>query len=175
MPWYQTIFELIDMRSFSNLWFWIALAVVWSSTSHWVMGIPWDMVMRARRRGGPVQQDVETLARINAGRMLYIADVSGLWLSAFLGFVLSMLFVLGFVFRIEFCQALFMLALPMSVVSILSIRTARHIAGQDSAGEALLTRLRRHRRAVQTIGFFAIFLTGMWGMWQNLTRAALGL
>ena len=25
----DTIFEVIDMRSFSNLWFWIALAVVW--------------------------------------------------------------------------------------------------------------------------------------------------
>ncbi len=29
MDWYATVFELIDMRSFSNLWYWIALAVVW--------------------------------------------------------------------------------------------------------------------------------------------------
>jgi hypothetical protein len=28
---------------------------------------------------------------------------------------------------------------------------------------------------VQVIGFFAIFVTGLWGMWQNLTRATLGL
>ncbi len=44
------IFDLIDMRSFSNLWYWIALAVTWSSTSHWVLGVPFDMVLRARRK-----------------------------------------------------------------------------------------------------------------------------
>ena len=42
-------FEVIDMRSFSNLWYWVALAVLWSSASHWVMGIPHDMIYRARR------------------------------------------------------------------------------------------------------------------------------
>ncbi|MEC7258626.1 MAG: component of SufBCD complex, partial [Pseudomonadota bacterium] len=51
MDWYSSIFELIDMRSFSNLWFWIALAVTWSTTSHWVLGVPFDMVNRARRNG----------------------------------------------------------------------------------------------------------------------------
>ena len=57
----QTIFELIDMRSFSNLWFWIALAVVWSSASHWVLGVPWDMALRAKRKGGQLAEDFETL------------------------------------------------------------------------------------------------------------------
>ena len=47
LDWYQSIFELIDMRSFSNLWYWIALAVMWSTASHWVLGVPWDMVIRA--------------------------------------------------------------------------------------------------------------------------------
>jgi hypothetical protein len=46
------VFEVIDMRSFSNLWYWIALAVLWSSTSHWVLGVPFDMIQRARRRAG---------------------------------------------------------------------------------------------------------------------------
>jgi hypothetical protein len=101
---YQAIVELIDLRSFSNLWFWIALAVVWSTASHWVMGVPWDMVQRARRRGGPVLADVETLARINARRVLHIVEVGGVWASALLGFVLSMLAVLGFGFGIEFCN-----------------------------------------------------------------------
>ncbi|MCU0909379.1 MAG: component of SufBCD complex, partial [Rhodobacteraceae bacterium] len=31
MDWYLTVFEVIDMRSFSNLWYWIGLAVLWSS------------------------------------------------------------------------------------------------------------------------------------------------
>jgi len=26
--------EVIDLRSFSNLWYWIVLAILWSSLSH---------------------------------------------------------------------------------------------------------------------------------------------
>ena len=46
MDFYASVSEVIDLRSFSNLWFWIALAVMWSTVSHWVMGVPWDMVQR---------------------------------------------------------------------------------------------------------------------------------
>ena len=43
---------------------WIVLAVAWSSASHWVLGVPFDMVMRARRQGGQAAADLEDLARI---------------------------------------------------------------------------------------------------------------
>ncbi|MGJ8597444.1 MAG: hypothetical protein ACSHW3_16395, partial [Sulfitobacter sp.] len=65
LDWYQTLFELIDMRSFSNLWFWIVLAVVWSTTSHYGLGVPYDMVLRAKRHGGQTEIDLEDLVRIN--------------------------------------------------------------------------------------------------------------
>ena len=80
MDWHQTLFELIDMRSFSNLWFWIALAVVWSTASHWVLGVPFDMVIRARKHGGQAEVDLEDMVRVNVNRLLYIGHVSGLWL-----------------------------------------------------------------------------------------------
>ena len=89
VQWYQVIFELIDMRSFSNLWYWIALAVLWSSTSHWVVGVPFDMILRARRQGGQPQADLETMVRINVTRLLYIARTSGLWLVGFACFLLT--------------------------------------------------------------------------------------
>ena len=82
---YSSIFELIDMRSFSNLWFWIALAVMWSTASHWVLGVPFDMVLRAKRSGGVAEQDLEDLVRVNCNRLLFIARVSGLWILGFGG------------------------------------------------------------------------------------------
>jgi hypothetical protein len=72
-------FEVIDMRSFSNLWYWIALASLWSSVSHWVLGIPHDMIQRARREGGQAEADVEDLARININR-LAACRRQGAWL-----------------------------------------------------------------------------------------------
>ncbi len=168
------IFEVIDMRSFSNLWFWIALAALWSTASHWVMGVPWDMVLRARRKGSSHQQDVEDLARIYANRMLYIGRTAGSWLIGLLAAMLTALLVLGFWYGLHLCQALFLMGLPMTLVGMLAMRVAVRIeAGQDR-GEALYRLLRNHRMKVQGIGMLAILVTAMWGMYQNLNASVMG-
>ena len=174
MDWYQSIFELIDMRSFSNLWFWIVLAVLWSTSSHWVLGVPYDMVVRARRHGGQAEQDLEDIVRINVNRLLFIARVSGLWIAGIVSFGLTMLIILGWVYDIEFAQAVFLLGFPMTLVGLLSLRTASKIETEQPAGEALRRRLARHRLFTQMIGTLSILVTAIWGMYQNLALGALG-
>ncbi|MEP0961589.1 MAG: component of SufBCD complex [Roseobacter sp.] len=174
MDLYTNIFELIDMRSFSNLWFWIALAVMWSTASHWVLGVPYDMVLRARRIGQQSETDLEDLVRINTNRLLYIARVSGLWILAIGCFVLTGLVLLGFVYRIEIAQALFLLGFPMSIVALISLSTARLIQNENARGAVLCKRLMRHRLYVQLTGIVSIFVTALWGMYQNLSIGVLG-
>ncbi|MEM1076836.1 MAG: component of SufBCD complex [Pseudomonadota bacterium] len=174
MDFYNSIFELIDMRSFSNLWFWIALAVMWSTASHWVLGVPYDMVLRARRNGGQSEQDLEDLVRINTNRLLYIARVSGLWILGISCFVLTTLVILGFAYELEIAQALFLLGFPMSIVGLISFSTARTIQSEKAAGEHLRKRLGRHRLYVQMTGVASIFVTSLWGMYQNLSIGVLG-
>ena len=108
MDWLSSVFELIDMRSFSNLWFWIALAV------------------------------------------------------------------LGFYYGVEFAQAVFLLAFPMSLVGLLNISTARLIESEGGRGDLLRKRLTRCRLYTQMIGTFSIFVTSLWGMYQNLSIGVLG-
>ncbi len=172
--WYTAVFELIDMRSFSNLWYWIALAAVWSTASHWVLGVPFDMVTRARRFGGQAQEDLEILARINVNRLMFIARVSGLGLVSLVSMLLTVLLILGFWYDVEFAQAVVLIALPLTAVGALSMSTARLIEVQGSAGEDLQRRLSRHRLVVQLIGILSIFVTAMWGMYQNLDVGPLG-
>jgi len=174
VDWYSQTFELIDMRSFSNLWYWIALAVLWSTTSHWVLGVPYDLVQRARRRGGQSAEDVAGLVRIHARRYLYIAREAGLWIVALGGFALSLLAILGFGYGVEFCQAVFLLFAPMTLVAIWSIRTALRYERGGHTGEALYRLLRFHRLGVQLLGICAIFVTALWGMWQNMNLGVLG-
>ena len=174
MDWHTTIFELIDMRSFSNLWFWIALAVMWSTASHWILGVPFDLVSRARKNGGQAAEDLEALVRINTNRLLYVSTVSGLWLLGFGCFGLTMLLLLGFVYENEFAQAVFLLGFPLAIVGLLSLSTARLIAQEGSQGEVLCKRLTRHRLYTQIVGMLSIFVTALWGMYQNLTLGALG-
>jgi hypothetical protein len=174
LDWYQTLFELIDMRSFSNLWFWIVLAVVWSTASHWVLGVPYDMVLRARRHAGQAEVDLEDMVRINVNRLLYIGRVSGLWLLGFGCFFLTMLVLMGFVYGMEFAQAVFLLGFPLSLIGMLSLSTARLIQMEEAAGDLLHKRLMRHRLYTQIIGMISIFVTALWGMYQNMTIGALG-
>ncbi|MEM7597683.1 MAG: component of SufBCD complex [Pseudomonadota bacterium] len=171
---YSEIFELIDMRSFSNLWFWIMLAVIWSSTSHWVLGVPWDMVTRARKADDAEKlEDVEQLVFINTRRITHIADETGLLMAGFGCFVLTMLVLLGFVYDHEFSQALFLLGFPMSIVGLICVASSRRILGEELRGEALYKMMSRHRMTTQIVGVVSIFVTGLWGMLQNLNFSAL--
>ena len=162
------------MRSFSNLWFWIALAVVWSTTSHWVLGVPFDLVQRARRIEGQSMVDLEDLARINVNRLMYIGRVSGLWVMGLTCFILSTLAILGFLYELEIAQALFLLGFPLSLVGLLNLSTARLIETEQSRGELLCKRLTRCRLYTQMIGTVSIFVTALWGMYQNLSIGVLG-
>jgi len=180
---YDSIFELIDMRSFSNLWYWIVLAVMWSSASHWVLGVPYDVVQRARNqinREDDTQtetalSDLEDLVRLNINRLTYISDLSGLWLMSFLFFLLSSLFTLGFVYRLEFSQALFLLLFPLSIVILLTVRKALDIHRNSPAGPELVEHLSKLRLQTQLIGMFSILVTSMWGMYQNVSAMVLGI
>ncbi|WP_380052365.1 component of SufBCD complex [Falsihalocynthiibacter sp. SS001] len=173
MDLYENIFELIDMRSFSNLWYWIGLAVLWSSASHWVLGVPVDLIHRARRLEGETMQDLQDLVRINCNRIHYIIEMSGLWLLGFVSFILTTLAILGGFYNVEFAQAVFLLFAPMAVVGSLSLALARDVTKKQPTGQMLCKRLLRHRIYIQLIGVVSIFVTAMWGMYQNMNFSAL--
>ena len=169
----DTALEVIDLRSFSNLWYWIALATLWSSVSHWVLGVPHDLIQRARREGGQAQQDVEDLVRINSNRLLHIVDGGALLLVGLAAFWLSGLLMLGFYYKVEFAQALVLLVAPMMLVVWISVRTCRKIMAEGGRGEALFRRLTTHRRIVQVIGMLSITVTAFYGTWQNISVSIL--
>ena len=173
MDLFSIIFELIDLRSFSNLWYWIALAVLWSSASHWVLGVPFDMVGRAAKHGGEAAEDLQDAVRIQVNRLIYISDVSGFILIAFAFFAVTTLLMLGFVYHVEFAQAVVLMLLPMYIVGFINLRTARALRAPHD-DEALRKRLTHTRIMIQLVGVASIFVTALWGMYQNLTIGVLG-
>ena len=174
MEFLETIREVIDLRSFSNLWYWIGLAVIWSSTSHFVLGVPYDLILRAQRQGGEVMRDLLDIVRVNVNRYLYVGRVAGHWLLGFVAAFFTGLALLGWYYRIEFCQALFLLLFPMVFVGALSLYRAGQIDASRPEGEALFKLLHRHRVQTQGIGILAIFITATWGMYMNLEVGPFG-
>ncbi len=175
MSWYQTLFDLIDMRSFSNLWYWLGLAVFWTRLGHSALGVPADMIRRAARGDDPLAlPEVEAIAAAHARRLLGLAGQSGVVLAACLSFLFSTLLLLATAYRVEFAQAVLCFLVPALIVFLLALRTARLVAAGEGQGEALLLRLHRHRSMVQAIGMVSIFLTGLFGMYQNLVIGLYG-
>ncbi len=172
------LLSLIDMRSFSNLWYWIALAVTWSPASHGVLGVPFDMVLRARRRGGASAEALLDQTRISTERLLGIGREAGMVLAVVIPFVLSVLVVLGFGYDMEFAQALALILVPLAVVWLISLRAAARLAPVLAAAprpEAVAEALTRHRFRIQLIGIAAITATAFWGMMQNLRLSSFGI
>jgi len=174
LDWYTSVLEVIDMRSFTSIWYWIVVAVVWSTSAHWTLGVPFDVVTRARRSGdGVAQEDLEVLVRVNCNRIIHIMDISGTWIVGLAFFTQSMLAALGFWYKVEMAQAVFLIIGPLTLVAVISLRSARKIRAREMAGAALRTQLARQRFLIQVLGLVSIFITAFWGMWHNLSATVL--
>ena len=165
----KTLFDVIDARSFSNIWYWIVLAVTWSTVTRFTLGVHYDMVTRARRRGGEAEADLMSLIAINIRRMMYITEVSGLLLAGIWAFLMSGLCLLAFWYGIELAQALALLFLPLTLVGLMTLRTARLVQDENPDPPALYKRLMRHRFWTHVIGMISIFITAVFGMYHNLS------
>ncbi len=174
MEWQNSLLALIDTRSFSNIWYWIALAAMWSWLGHYGLGVPYDMVTRARREGGAALADLEAVVAAQVARRLHLARTSGQWVVALAACGLTVLALLGFVYGLQLGQALFLLALPAAAMGAMGVVSARRLARAPLAGEALCAYLSRRRFWVQLLGLVCIFATTMWAVVQVMTTPVLG-
>ena len=99
---------------------------------------------------------------------------AGSWLVGIWFFVLTLLVLLAFAYHIEFAQAVVFLYVPFSILMALSLRTSLLIEAGEGTGEALHRRLLRHRVSTQVLGMVAIFVTSLFGMYQNMHIGVLG-
>ncbi len=131
------------------------------------------MIQRARKLGGQAQVDLETMVDIKIRRMLLIGEMSGLWALGLVSFAFTAMALLSVVYSVEFAQALFLLLFPLVFVGAMALSTAVKIRDRGLEGEGLHRALMRQRFSTQVIGIVSIFITAMWGMYQNLQLAVL--
>ena len=174
MAFFENMLRLIDMRSFASVWFWIVLALYWSSVSQTVLGAPYDLILRARKGGAQDQQDLSALVGIHVRRRLALMRRAGHWIVGFTMAMLTLVFMLAFLYWLEFAQALALLLLPMTLVRFFSLRLCFRIEREHPDGQRLARMLLRHRLWMQGLGMVAIFVTAVWGMLHVMSRSALG-
>lgn len=175
MHFYLSLAELIDLRSFTSLWFWIVVAVFWSTRSHAPVGVPYDLIQRVGRDDNDITwDDLHDVTRVAVKRRLMIGKRAGVVMGALGGFLIASLFVTGFLYRVEFAQAVFFLAFPSAIVGLLTQQAAQAIQTRGLQGPDLVRRLRLHRLATQVVGLLAIFVTAFWGIFHAMATGVLG-
>lgn len=161
---------LIDFRTFSNIWYWLAVMVTWAVATHWVIGVPFDIVIRARRHGGQAAQDLEMLVAINLRRLLTLSGTPSVILVGIGAFVVTAAAMLGFVYGLELAQGLFCLVFPLVFVALLTWRSCQRLALDQQTGPALIRALVRLRFWIQLIAITALFCTALLGIYVMLSQ-----
>lgn len=166
MQWYELLFSAISTRSFSVLWYWIALIGFWSVVQARVMGVPVALI--SDTRSDPrAADDMLWLARFDVRRRLSRPPAVRVAAVAGAAFILSIL-ILNAALGLEAAQALAFIAVPWCLIEALRERLARRLAAEGPNAEALAQILLWHRFAVQIIASISIFLAVVWGVLRLL-------
>ena len=156
------MFQVFGTASFHSIWYWVLTITVWSLVCHRTLGVPHDMVLRARRAPDAAER-VDLLARIAADRLGAIYDSAGTPIAAAGGFLLAALAALGFLSGIEIAQAVFLLLFPLAVVAYSTLRLALAVRRRGIRGADLRRSLRLRRLWHQVIAVLATLTAAVVG------------
>ena len=136
--------QVYGTASFESAWYWVLTLVVWSLVCHTTLGVPYDMIRRGRN-DPEVRARVDLRARLAAERIGGVYDDFGIPIAALTGFGLAALAVIGFLAGVEWAQALFVLILPLVMVSYSSLRLGLAVRRDGYRGAALNRMLSRRQ------------------------------
>ncbi|RED13265.1 hypothetical protein [Pontivivens insulae] len=166
----SVIDRLISFESFGSVWYWIFLGLAWSSRTHWTIGIPFDAIMRADRRGGEWEADIDRLAIAASRRFALIAGKVAAVLTLFVTFFLAALATAALYLGNELSQAMLAIALPMIVAEVGDIRLAQRIHHQQIRGYELRRAIVWRRFLNQATGLSSLILATLFATFQFLDR-----
>lgn len=147
--------RIIASASFDSVWYWALHVVVWTLICYRTLGVPHDMLIRARRDETAAER-VELLAGLSAERIAGINELAGVPLAAVAGFVLAALAALGFLTGLEGAQAAFMILAPLAAITYSKLRLALFLRGRRVQRPWLVLMLSRRRFWHQTIAVAAM-------------------
>lgn len=149
--------QVLGAGSFQSIWYWALTLVLWTYAGNWVLGVPYDMMLRAARQP-EVGARLEALAHIFSDRLGGLYDRVGAPIAAIVGFGLAMLLGFAITARLELAAAAFVLVFPLAIVAYSTLRLALAVRRQRMAGPRLIYVLRKRRLWHLLIGATAILV-----------------
>jgi hypothetical protein len=137
---------------------------------YWVVGVPLDMIHRARRHGGQAMHDLEALVAVNARRLEMFTQSDRVASIGFAAFILTSVTVSAFVYDFEVAKGLFFLVVPISIAMGVNLYATVKLQVDPPEDHALVKYLIRVRLCIQVIAMLAIFVSVIYGMFFNLRQ-----
>lgn len=183
MPQFDSLIGFLDSRSFGTIWYWLVVIGTWSLTGRAVIGIPVEIVSRARAAMDSGQGDSPVVLHLLDWLSLVLPQWQvgrreGAAMLAFGAFVLTSLAIMGFGYGLELALASFLLLLPWAILVWLRLGLARRLvpllaqAEQGArpvaeVGAAVLRRMVIHRRLVTILSMISVATTALLGaLWS---------
>ncbi|MFV0386554.1 hypothetical protein [Paracoccus sp. (in: a-proteobacteria)] len=184
MPQIDGIISLLDSRSFGTIWYWVVLIGMWSAAGRNVIGIPTEVLSRARYARNSQPEGVAVMNLLDWLSLVlprwHLRRQEGAVFLAVSAFLLTSLAIMGFRHDLEMAQALTLLLLPFAILYWLRVLLARRLLplvmrAQDGdlpvteLAAQVIRRLTWHRRAVTLLSVVSVATTGIWGaIWSLL-------
>ena len=166
--------DYIEFSSFSSIWYWLGLLVVWSAATHRTLGVPFYYWILARRGDDYMRYYLEQLVPENAQLTLRMYQgASWVVFAASASFLVTTWAVLAFYYQSEILQALFFLLVPLSGVAVIRYQFARVIVRTNPQFDDLFRVMYRFRIYTMILAAAIIFLTTFWGMWVNMVNSGI--
>ncbi len=170
MNWTDSIVRVIELNTFTNIWYWIVVIASWSWASNWVLGVPFDVLFRARKGDEGPMRDLEQLLDVHVRRLANYHRSLGPWLIGLLAFLISALAMAGFYYGIELAQGMLLLAAPLCLIGAINLRLALRLDAAPLSGKPLVKRLFLVRLWTQIVAMISLFFTAMYGIYYGLMQ-----
>lgn len=183
MPQIDGIISFLDSRSFGTIWYWLVVIGMWSVSGRNIIGVPVEIVFRARRAISRDEMDGPELASLLDWLSLTLPrwqldQREGSVFMAATVFLMTSLAGLGFGHDLEMAQALTLLLLPFLILFWMRVRLAYRLipllqneeADQQMANIAkeVVRRMIWHRRLFTILSILAVTITAIWGVLWSL-------
>ena len=152
------ILQFFSFESLWNIWFWAAVVISWSVTCHFILGVPFDLVVMADRKGGQWADHCDAMAQAQIFRMTQAFESYGMASTCSAFFGLAAIGTMAFFLDLEAAQALFALLAPQALVHGWSVPIAFRLRRMEAEGVVLRKALAKRRFWHQVAGLVAIAL-----------------
>lgn len=161
----------LDYTSFSNIWYWVILLIIWAYATHQIAGVPFYQLHFAKRENdAELQTELTQICQLNANRVQqFFAPKASILFALVCGFAFGFWAYAGFSTRHELVQASFLLVFPNFLVLLLRWRTLRTISQRTPDFAQLYRIIWWHRFWVMVAGAFVLFGITIWGVLFELT------